>query len=277
MGDLYRERLARRFATRVGWPLRTAASHRLLMSTSSPVKLSPCIVVGFIAALVATVIVVGAGPAYRLKLLPLSDAFTVLRWGAWLGLAAVLVALVGAWFARSAARRRGLVWALAGVILGAIAFGVPFAMLQGAKKVPPIHDISTDTENPPRFVAILPLRAGAPNPAEYGGEVIAKQQRTAFPDIQPLNLAEPPDAAFQRALTAARDLGWDVVAAVPNEGRIEATDTTSWFGFKDDITVRVAAAAGGSRVDVRSVSRLGGSDLGKNAQRVRAYLQRLRP
>lgn len=276
MENMHHERLARRFATRVGWPLRPAASHELPMSSSSTVKLSPCVVVGFIAALTATVMVVGAGPAYRLKLLPLSDAFTVLQWGAWLGLGAALVALVGAWFARFAVRRRGLVLALAGVIFGAIAFGVPFAMLQGAKRAAPIHDISTDTENPPRFVAILPLRAGAPNPADYGGEVIAKQQHTAYPDIQPINLSEPPDAAFQRASTTARDLGWDIVAAVPNEGRIEATDTTSWFGFKDDVVVRVAPAAGGSRLDVRSVSRLGESDLGKNAQRIRAYLQRLR-
>jgi uncharacterized protein (DUF1499 family) len=81
--------------------------------------------------------------------------------------------------------------------------------------------------------------------------------------------------AFTRALNAARDLGWQIVAAVPAEGRIEATDTTVWFGFKDDIVVRVTPTAGGSRIDVRSVSRLGQGDLGKNAARIRAYLQRL--
>jgi uncharacterized protein (DUF1499 family) len=147
--------------------------------------------------------------------------------------------------------------------------------LQGAKKAPPIHDISTDIENPPRFAAILPLRADAPNAVEYEGEAIAKQQRKAYPDIRPLNLTKPPDAAFQHAVTTARELGWEIVAAVPDEGRIEATDTTNWFGFKDDIVVRVAPIAGGSRIDVRSASRLGKSDLGKNAERVRAYLRRL--
>jgi len=76
-------------------------------------------------------------------------------------------------------------------------------------------------------------------------------------------------------LTAARDIGWQIVAAVPAQGRIEATDTTLWFGFKDDIVVRVTPTAAGSRLDVRSVSRLGEGDLGKNAARIRAYVRRL--
>jgi uncharacterized protein (DUF1499 family) len=97
----------------------------------------------------------------------------------------------------------------------------------------------------------------------------------AYPDIRPVTIAEPPDAAFKRALNVARDFGWQVVAAVPDEGRIEATDTTLWFGFKDDIVIRVTPSAGGSRIDVRSVSRLGEGDLGKNAARIRAYLRRL--
>ncbi|HEX5865846.1 MAG TPA: DUF1499 domain-containing protein [Casimicrobiaceae bacterium] len=158
---------------------------------------------------------------------------------------------------------------------GAVAFGVPFVMLQNAKASPPIHDITTDAENPPRFVAMVALRQGSPNPVEYQGEAVARQQRMAYPDIRPARLAEAPAAAFKRALNAARDVGWQVVAEVPDEGRIEATDTTVWFGFKDDIVIRVTPAAGGSRIDVRSVSRLGQGDLGKNAARIRAFLGRL--
>ena len=158
---------------------------------------------------------------------------------------------------------------------GAVAFGVPFAMLQSAKASPPIHDITTDTENPPRFVAIIALRQDSPNPVEYQGEAVAGKQRAAYPDIRPATLAEPADTAFKRALTAARDLGWQIVSAVPAQGRIEATDTTIWFGFKDDIVIRVTPGAGGSRIDVRSVSRLGEGDLGKNAARIRAYLRRV--
>jgi uncharacterized protein (DUF1499 family) len=192
-----------------------------------------------------------------------------------MGLAALLVALIGAWITRPGARRRGFGLTLTGAVAGAAAFGVPFAMLESAKASPPIHDITTDTENPPRFVAIIALRQGSPNPAEYQGEAVARQQRAAYPDIRPVTLAEPPDAAFKRALTAAREIGWQIVAAVPAQGRIEATDTTAWFGFKDDVVIRITPTAGGSRIDARSVSRLGEGDLGKNAARIRGYLRRV--
>jgi uncharacterized protein (DUF1499 family) len=245
------------------------------VSAASTDKLSRTVLVGFTAALLAALMVGAAGPVYRLKLAELDVAFALLRWGAWLGLGAVLAALVGAWVTRPGARSRGFMLAVAGVVFGGVAFGTPFAMLQNAKTVPPIHDITTDTENPPRFLAIVPLRSGAPDSVEYEGQAIAKQQHSAYPDIQAVTLAATPEAAFQRALNAARDLGWEIVAAVPNEGRIEATDTTIWFGFKDDIVVRLTPIPAGTRIDVRSLSRLGTSDLGKNAARVRAYLQRL--
>jgi len=247
------------------------------LTIMSPQKTSVLAVVGLIAAVFALLMVGGAGPAYRLELVDLTPAFALMRWGAWMGLAALLVALVGAWITRPAEQRRGFALALAGAVAGAVAFGVPFAMLQSAKASPPIHDITTDTENPPRFVALIPLRQGSPNSTEYEGEATARQQRTAYQDIRPVTLAEPPDAAFKRALTAARDIGWQIVAAVPAQGRIEATDTTVWFGFKDDIVIRVTPTAGGSRIDVRSVSRLGEGDLGKNAARIRVYLRRLQP
>ena len=85
----------------------------------------------------------------------------------------------------------------------------------------------------------------------------------------------PPNEAVQKAIDAARALGWEVVASDAAAGRVEATDTTSWFGFKDDIVVRVRPQPGGSRVDVRSASRVGRSDVGKNAERVRDFLARL--
>ncbi|MDQ2962138.1 MAG: DUF1499 domain-containing protein [Pseudomonadota bacterium] len=232
-------------------------------------------VVGCIAAVFALLLVAGSGPAYRLRLIDLTDAFTLLRWGAWMGLGAVLVTLTGAWITRPGAGKRGFALALVGATMGAVAFGVPFAMLLSAKAAPPIHDITTDTANPPRFVAMIPLRQGAPNSVEYPGEALSRQQRVAYPDIRPATIAEPPDAAFTRALKAASDVGWQIVAAVPGEWRIEATDTTIWFGFKDDIVIRVTPTAGGSLIDVRSVSRLGEGDLGKNAARIRAYLRRL--
>jgi uncharacterized protein (DUF1499 family) len=141
--------------------------------------------------------------------------------------------------------------------------------------VPPIHDISTDTFDPPQFVALAQLRAAAPNGLKYGGPAIAAQQQKGYPDIKSLILKEPPQKAMQSAIDAARSRGWEIVSSDAPTGRIEATDTTSWFGFKDDIVVRVRPEGSGSRIDVRSASRVGQSDIGANAQRVRGYLARL--
>jgi uncharacterized protein (DUF1499 family) len=105
---------------------------------------------------------------------------------------------------------------------------------------------------------------------------VAAQQKQGYPDIVPALLRVLPDRALARAEAAARALGWEIVAAVPAEGRLEATATTRWFGFKDDIVVRVTPAPGGSQVDIRSVSRVGKSDLGANARRIRAFLAALR-
>ena len=139
---------------------------------------------------------------------------------------------------------------------------------------PKIHDVTTDTEDPPAFVAILGLRKDAPNPSTYGGPEIAAQQRAAYPDIRPLVSEIPPARAFERALSVARRMGWDIVDENPPEGRIEATATTLWFGFKDDVVIRIIPLAGtGSRLDIRSVSRVGLSDIGTNARRIRAFLK----
>jgi len=142
--------------------------------------------------------------------------------------------------------------------------------------VPRIHDITTDTEHPPQFVALRPVREQSPNGAAYGGREVAAAQKQGYPDVIPLLLPVPPDRAFAKCEAAARALGWEIVAAAPAEGRLEATATTRWFAFKDDIVVRVAPALDGSRVDIRSVSRVGQSDLGANAARIRAFLIALR-
>ncbi|MGH7421143.1 MAG: DUF1499 domain-containing protein, partial [Candidatus Rokuibacteriota bacterium] len=85
-----------------------------------------------------------------------------------------------------------------------------------------------------------------------------------------------PDRVLARAVDVARGLGWEIVAVAPAEGRLEATDRTPWFGFRDDVVVRVRPDGAGSRVDVRSVSRVGRSDLGTNARRIRGFLEALR-
>jgi len=190
----------------------------------------------------------------------------------------VLLALVGASLALVAGVRTGR-WALAagGIVIGLAVVSVPSAVILSARDTPPIHDITTDPDNPPAFVAVLPLRTGSANPPEYVGGDVTAQQRSAYPDIQPLLLNIPAAEAFDRAVTAVRDLGWNVAASDREAGRVEAVDTTIWFGIKDDEVIRVREVSPGStRIDVRSKSRVGASDLGRNAQRIRTLLDRLR-
>lgn len=198
---------------------------------------------------------------------------TLLRYSAYVGIASMVLAVVALLLTRP---KGGAIFVLLGALaIGLVTFALPWSFSRTVRNVPPIHDISTDTETPPAFVAVLPLRANASNSAEYAGDSIASLQRAAYPDVQPIMLSESPGAAFARALAAASDMGWEIVAADSTEGRIEATATTTWFGFKDDVVIRVRAEGSGSRVDVRSVSRVGRSDVGANAARIRAYAAKL--
>jgi hypothetical protein len=172
--------------------------------------------------------------------------------------------------------------ALIGTLSAALAYYVPesFRPPEGAD-VPGIHDISTDTVNPPGFVAILPLRADAPNTVEYGGspsmtpERLAEETTRAYPDLKTVQIDEPPAAVFARALAAVETLGWELVDQDSAAGRIEATDTTFWFRFKDDIVIRIQPSGQGSIVDARSLSRVGVGDVGTNARRLRAFFATL--
>ena len=219
---------------------------------------------------VSVLALAAAGPLHHLGLVGLAGAFSVLKWAVYGALATVVLAISGIIIA--ARRRSGMAAAMTALGLSLAAIGSVGALAWKASRVPAIHDITTDTVQPPPFLAVLPLRAGAPNPAEYGGPAIAAKQRQAFPDLGPLSLNLPSGRAFDRALAAARAMGWELVASDPAGGRIEATDTTFWFGFKDDIVIRVLPQPAGSRVDVRSVSRVGVGDIGANAARVRKYL-----
>jgi len=171
-------------------------------------------------------------------------------------------------------------FALVGAIAAALAYFIP-ETYRPPEGTPPIHDISTDTNDPPQFVDALPLRANAANSAVYGdspgltAESLAEMQKTAYPEIVSQYFDEPPAAVYSRAIAAVRSLGWDVVAEVPAEGRIEATDTTFWFRFKDDIVIRIRPTPTGSVLDARSVSRVGRSDVGKNAARLREFIAAL--
>jgi len=215
-----------------------------------------------------------AGLGVRWGLWDYRAGLTILRWAAWSGLGVLAVSLVACFFVTRGTARRGLAYATVGGLCGVLAFAIPASMLSKARSLPPIHDITTDTRDPPRFVDIVKLRqkAKARNTIAYGGAKLAALQKKGYPDIAPLVAAVPARQAFDAALAVAVDLGWQIVASIPGNGRIEATDTTFWFGFTDDVVIRVTAAAGQSRIDIRSVSRVGRSDVGANAARIRRFL-----
>lgn len=227
----------------------------------------------FALAVLAGLLVLMAGPGTRAGWWDFRTGFSLLKWGAYLGIAAAVVCLVAA---VRAWRMNGRWLALAGVAIALVAVAVPWSFRRGASGAPPIHDITTDTRNPPAFVAVAPLRADAPNPVAYEGETVAEQQRRAYPDLQPVMMTAPLSVVFDDALATAQRMGWEIVDSNREEGRIEATATTTWFGFKDDVVIRVMPASGVARVDVRSKSRVGRGDAGANAARIRDYLQALR-
>ena len=210
--------------------------------------------------------------------------FIIVRWAAYTAAAGGVISLLSVIAALRAQGQSFLARALpglAGVVLAVIIVGIPYvAALPGN---PPIHDITTDIEDPPAFVDVLKLRteAKATNPAEYVGEMtrgerhikVTELQKQFFPDITPVMLAVPPADAFTRAAKAVRDLNWTVVSEKPEEGRIEAYDTTKWFGFVDDVVIRIRPNDAGSRLDIRSVSRVGTGDRGLNAQRIRKFIR----
>lgn len=231
---------------------------------------------GLALALLAAVVLLIAGPGYRFGLWSLGTGFALMRYAAYGGIAAAVVSAIGLVLARPRGRRRGMFRALAGLVIGLIAVGVPWSYARSARAAPPIHDITTDLADPPAFAANLPLRADAPNPADYGGAEVAAQQRESYPDIGPLVVAPGPQRAYAAALAAALEMDWQIVAADEVAGRIEATDRTWWFGFTDDVVVRIRPEGAGSRIDVRSSSRVGVGDAGTNAARIRAYLEEVR-
>lgn len=230
------------------------------------------------ALAVIAVVLLAAGPVgWRAGWWHFRFAFqNLMPWAFYFGIAALAVAIIALLLGRARIEWRGVAIAAAAFAAGGLIAYVPWHYDRMRQTVPPIHDITTDFDNPPAFAAVVPLRtADGGNPAAYEGSKVAEQQRRAYPDIAPVTLALGREAAFNRALDAAQRMGWTIVAADDAAGRIEASDRSRWYGFTDDIVIRVTAAGSGSRIDIRSSSRYGRSDFGVNAARIRDYVAAL--
>ena len=226
-----------------------------------------------LASIVGFLMVVLPGPLYQFAGVSLGTAFTSLRFGVYVGGAALILIIL-----QVLINRKSVSWGSTFIYaaMALVAVGMPVSMMSKASAVPPIHDITTDVTNPPEFVAIAPLREGAPNPVSYEGGDVTKQQLEAYPEIKTQLLPQSISEVYIAAERTIDALGWERVTegALPNT--LEATDTTTWFGFKDDVVVRLTVQNDNTLVDVRSKSRVGKSDLGKNAQRIDAFLFELR-
>ena len=160
------------------------------------------------------------------------------------------------------------------VILGALPVAMVFALIGQGMKVPAIHNISTDLQSPPAFVQAYVARAEGLNSLDVPNQEVRDKQSAFYKDqVSSLALAVPPDIAFDRVLEACRQLNFTITNVDKVQGRIEAVEETLFFGFKDDVVVRVSPSEQGSVIDVRSVSRVGVSDLGANAKRINRLLQ----
>ena len=174
---------------------------------------------------------------------------------------------------------RGMGRILLAFLIDAVVLAYPAYLGLQYRKLPPIHDITTDPIDPPRFEALARLRnGGGANTAVYAGLYSAEQQRLAYPDIETVELEVPAQRAYEvtRALVTKRK--WLVIderAPQPPRriGRIEAVARTPIMGFREDVSIRITPEAEGSRVDIRSSSRYFESDLGSNAARVSSLIE----
>jgi len=242
-----------------------------------------------IFAIVGAIAVPLAALGTRFELWPVKIGLGMLLGGAIMAALGLCVGVFSCLWSMAARSGKGLRTGIIAVIVGAAVAYIPLRNIFDARThhYPPIHDITTDTEHAPEFLAVLPLRGKDSNSVVYddkflpknglagedGGKHFAEVQAEYYPDIKPVVIHDPEKQAFAKALAAARKQGWKIVAAVPEDGRIEATDTSFWFGFKDDVVIRLEKQGDDeTRLDIRSSSRVGMSDVGVNAKRIRAFL-----
>jgi len=176
---------------------------------------------------------------------------------------------------------RGMSRILVAFVIAGAVLAYPAYLVYQYRKLPPIHDITTDPIDPPRFDALARLRSGdGANTAVYAGLYSAEQQRQAYPDIEPVQLEIPVDRAYAIALKLVNKRKWLVIderAPQPTRriGTIEAVARTPIMGFREDVAIRIAPDGDDSRVDIRSSSRYFESDLGSNASRITKFIDEL--
>ena len=233
-------------------------------------------VAGLAVAIGCALAALGAGLGYRFGWWHFRTGIATLGYVFWVAAGTAVFCAVALVLAAVRANASAVVMGVAGLAIAGITAWIPYSLRMTANSVPAIHDISTDLSNPPQFVRVAALRKPDDHPVAYDGPAVGEQQRKAYPDLAPLVVKAPREKVFTAAQGALASMGLDLVEADAAQGRVEATATSLLFGFKDDVVVRVADDAIGTKVDVRSKSRVGRNDFGMNAKRIRAFQAKLK-
>ena len=192
-----------------------------------------------------------------------------------LAIVSLLVAFVRSRKNKSSNPRKIYLANIFGGVLGLLVVSFVLQLFLGALKYPLLYDITTDVVDPPIFSAtIVELRGNSSNSLVYT-EHMARLQQEAYPEVSTIeNVSQSVDMSFDIAVEIAQDNDWEIVSTNRESGTFEAIATTYWYGFTDDIVVRVRAHPNGkgSVLDLRSASRVGVSDVGTNARRIREFL-----
>jgi len=209
--------------------------------------------------------------------------FKVIKYLIYAGLAAGVAGLALAFILQP---RRGVFSAIIALLVPLLAMYKGLSVKNAAERYPVIHDITTDTEDPPVFTSAIVERRSkvdGVNTLDYfekkdvrENTLVSVLQSKHYPKINTVNRSEKPDVIFGEAMALIRDQNWKIVTENSDEWIIEAVDSSFWFGFEDDVIIRIRPSInGGSIIDIRSVSRVGQSDLGANAARVEKLINGL--
>jgi uncharacterized protein (DUF1499 family) len=225
--------------------------------------------IGLVSAVLCVVGALASGFGYQGGFWHFRTGFQILKWSFFLSVA-TLIFILGSFFFLKAKTPMDWGTGLIGLVICLVMIYVPYSWKRTLDAHPYIHDISTDLNNPPEFVAAISLRGPDDHPVEYDGPEVAEQQRTAYPDINTLTISGSKEETMNVVEGVIKDQGMEVVDTNAQEGRIEAVATSGLYGFKDDVVVRILESENGqSMIDIRSKSRVGKSDLGQNAKRIR--------
>lgn len=228
----------------------------------------------YLSAIIAALAVLG----YRFGIMSYQVALILLVGGVAMGMMAVLSGIVSilSIITSTDTKVSGMLLALTGLILG-LAVVTPFILtVQSGYNMPRIHDISTNLQDPPKFTTVLTLRTAAHNSLDRKIPAnLAELQQAGYPGLSSLLIDRDAKQVFEEAVALVKAHGWTLVDASAENRIIEATDTTKIMGFKDDVVIRISEKEGKTIVDMRSASRVGISDMGTNAARIRAFLDNL--